>query len=216
MKLNKILIPALLLVSGSAMASSIVGSHHDLSSTGQGALYGSTTTQVCIFCHAPHNADLAAAPLWNREDSAESFTMYNVANTLSTTLDMNVAAAPDPFSAACLSCHDGVTAIDALINLPYNYVTNGNTIGWGAVDADLTNDHPISIAYSVGTGTNQDPEFNPVATAEAAGIDLYPGTVGTDQVECASCHDVHDESTYGSFLKMSNDASALCLACHIK
>jgi len=212
MKLYKILVPALLLVSGSAMAQSIVGSHHDLSSTGHGATYGQTLDQVCIFCHAPHNADLAAAPLWNRDDSGETFTMYNVTNTGSTTLDMVVATSPDPFSAACLSCHDGVTALDALINTPYGYATNGAVMSWGQVDTDLTNDHPISIAYNVGLDT----EFETIVDVELAGLDLYPGSVGTDQVECSTCHDVHDEDTYGAFLRMDNAGSAMCLACHIK
>ena len=209
--LLKIATATSLLVSGAAMAT-IVGSHHDLSSTGHGATYGQTLDQVCIFCHAPHNADLAAAPLWNRDDSAETFTMYNVANTGSTTLDMTVAAAPDPFSGACLSCHDGVTALDALINTPYGYATNGATLSWGAVDADLTNDHPISIAYNVGL----DAEFNTIVDVETAGLPLFLGSVGTDQVECATCHDVHDEDTYGAFLRADNAASALCLTCHIK
>ena len=33
-------------------------------------------------------------------------------------------------------------------------------------------------------------------------------------VECASCHDPHTETT--TFLRTSNDDSAVCLACHIK
>ena len=212
MKLYKILIPALLLVSGSAMAQTIVGSHHDLSATGHGGMYGQTMDQVCIFCHAPHNADLAAAPLWNRQDSLETFTMYNAINTGSATLDMVVASAPDPFSSACLSCHDGVTALDALINTPYGYATNGATLSWGAVDTDLTNDHPISIAYNIGL----DDEFNIIADVETAGLPLFLGSVGSDQVECATCHDVHDEDTFGAFLRMDNAGSAMCLACHIK
>lgn len=200
-----------LLISGAASAT-IVGSHHDLSSTGHGATYGQTLDQVCIFCHAPHNADLAAAPLWNREDSGETFTMYNQVNTGSPTLDMTVSATPDPYSAACLSCHDGVTALDALLNTPYGYATNGATLSWGSLDTDLTNDHPISIAYNVGL----DAEFETIVDVELGGLDLFPGASGTDQVECATCHDVHDEDTNGAFLRISNIGSAMCLTCHIK
>ena len=39
---------------------------------------------------------------------------------------------------------------------------------------------------------------------------LFAGTV-----QCASCHNAHD-NTNTSFLVASNDASALCLTCHLK
>ena len=35
-------------------------------------------------------------------------------------------------------------------------------------------------------------------------------------VECASCHDVHGGAAGSTFLRISNDNSAVCLACHIK
>ena len=44
-------------------------------------------------------------------------------------------------------------------------------------------------------------------TAAAAGT--YPS------VECASCHDPHNV-TNGTFLRVSNAASAVCLSCHVK
>jgi len=39
---------------------------------------------------------------------------------------------------------------------------------------------------------------------------LFAGTM-----ECASCHDVHDNGI-APFLRLSNDASAMCLTCHNK
>lgn len=47
---------------------------------------------------------------------------------------------------------------------------------------------------------------------------LYTRTYSTvvqPFVECASCHDPHN-STTNTFLRVSNDASAVCLACHVK
>ena len=38
---------------------------------------------------------------------------------------------------------------------------------------------------------------------------------GGDQVECASCHDVHDD-TNEPFLIESNAGSAICVDCHNK
>ena len=58
---------------------------HNLSSVGQQALNiatgGTATTEVCVFCHTPHGANLSApgaAPLWNRSvPTTGSYTMYN-------------------------------------------------------------------------------------------------------------------------------------------
>jgi predicted CXXCH cytochrome family protein len=147
--------------------------------------------------------------------------MYTSAN--SATLDMTVAGSPDPFSMVCLSCHDGVTALDAMVsNNGYGSVSAGsnNLVTWGSVDADLTDDHPISIEYDIAKdgdffddGNDGDIGGLPLFAGLAAGT----GTVGdADQVECATCHDVHDQDTYFPFLRMSNAASALCLTCHDK
>jgi len=208
--LLKILTPALLMISGAAYAT-IAGSLHDLSSTNTDPAAGLTLKNICLYCHAPHNAVPGAAPLWNRVDSTETFIMYTSANSV--TLDMDVAGAPDPFSAACLSCHDGITALDSMVNTPYGYVTaaTGNVVTWGSVGLDLRDDHPISIAYD----TSKDPEFNAIVDNAVGGLPLFAGT-GSDQVECATCHDVHDQNTYFPFLRATNDSSALCLTCHIK
>jgi cytochrome c2 len=71
-----------------------------------------TTTEVCVFCHTPHGADAGnlGGPLWNRNTSTQTYTPYSGAN-------MEVAqGAPQGVSLACLSCHDGAAAVDALIN----------------------------------------------------------------------------------------------------
>ncbi len=200
-----------LLSTAGARADSIVGSDHDLSSK------TTTTDQVCIFCHTPHNtADPATlpVPLWNRQASATTFTMYS-----STSLDMVIASAPEGVSAACLSCHDGATAFDALISNPGitlpDVMTGDHAVGAGG---DLTNDHPISITYSVGTGAGQDPAFNTPTAGKVGALPLFraPGASGDGtQVECATCHNVHDPQ-YDPFLRISNAGSALCTSCHVK
>lgn len=113
------------------------------------------------------------------------------------------------------------------------------------LDTDLRNDHPIGIQYCGGgltgsgttvSGTCNDPDFNLPVTASVGGnqvfwVDSAGGTAGTRQktdlslytrsgvtgpmVECASCHDPHS-TTNGTFLRVSNAASGLCLTCHIK
>ncbi len=106
------------------------------------------TTEVCIYCHTPHGgrSDVAggAAPIWNRSLSTATYTVYTSPNfdAAGTT-----PGTPKGVSVACLSCHDGTVAFDALINKPGSggyigaNITNGNvraglTFAGAFVDAD--------------------------------------------------------------------------------
>ncbi|NOY27278.1 MAG: cytochrome c3 family protein, partial [Oligoflexia bacterium] len=85
------------------------------------------------------------------------------------------------------------------------------------LDINLSNDHPIAFDYTTALATTDGELFDPSTTASGL---TTSGTIDTDmlfttQMECASCHDVHDD-TYGNFLIMDNTASALCLTCHNK
>ncbi len=83
------------------------------------------TSEVCVFCHTPHGGrtDVAGggAPLWNRAlppsgtSGTGAFTMYKSPNFDGT---VDVSTGPKGVSLACLSCHDGTIALDALINAP--------------------------------------------------------------------------------------------------
>lgn len=83
--------------------------------------------QVCVYCHTPHGANAAAAaPLWNRAIPATTYTTYN---QLGTGVEQTYAQ-PGGASLACLSCHDGQQAVDAIINMPgsgrYNPTPNSS------------------------------------------------------------------------------------------
>ena len=82
--------------------------------------------------------------------------------------------------------------------------------GMTNLGTDLRNDHPISIVYDVG----QDAAFNAKAAVASGGLRLF-GDGTTDRVQCASCHNPHN-NTNAPFLRISNAASALCTTCHIK
>lgn len=154
------------------------------SNTVAGSNQVTDTAEICVFCHTPHQASdqAGAPPLWNKRLGAGgvpagggSYTTYNTAT--SSTIDGEVLAVGS-VSVACLSCHDGTQAMDNIINAPgsggYDSTgggTNGLGYTWnvgGTVDAngiltsgvaligtDLSNDHPIGIAYCGGgiTGT---------------------------------------------------------------
>ena len=80
------------------------------------------TTEVCVFCHTPHGGrtDVAGggAPLWNRAlPPSAGFTNYSSPNFDNDQTGSTVVG-PKGVSLACLSCHDGTIALDALINAP--------------------------------------------------------------------------------------------------
>jgi Doubled CXXCH motif (Paired_CXXCH_1) len=72
--------------------------------------------EVCVYCHTPHGADTSAKlPLWNRAIQTRTYKTYNELKTSSLT---QTVSQPGANSLSCLSCHDGQTAMDSIINMP--------------------------------------------------------------------------------------------------
>ncbi|MEO5660014.1 MAG: cytochrome c3 family protein [Polaromonas sp.] len=72
--------------------------------------------EVCVYCHTPHGADTnTTVPLWNRTTLATTYKTYNELKTSSLT---QTVSQPGANSLSCLSCHDGQTAMDSVINMP--------------------------------------------------------------------------------------------------
>lgn len=70
--------------------------------------------EVCVYCHTPHGSQtLVNMPLWNRTVKSTTYTTYN-----SFSLTQGTAPQPGNNSLTCLTCHDGQTAIDSIINMP--------------------------------------------------------------------------------------------------
>ncbi len=185
----------------------ITGSAHDLSG---GALSGG---EICNVCHTPHNADATVtdAPLWDHEVTATvAFTVYS-----STTLDATVGQ-PSGVSKLCLSCHDGTVAVDAFGGAGGTTLIGAIGTGSGDFGIDLSNDHPISFTYNTALATADGELFDP--STAASGI---TGTIDEDMLfsgnmECASCHDVHNAAGNTNLLLIDNAGSDLCLTCHDK
>jgi predicted CXXCH cytochrome family protein len=151
-------------------AAQISGTKHNLGSSGTGTNKFSGTTEICVFCHTPHGAETTAAvPLWNRTLAAA--TAYTTYDTLGTTSLTGKTAPVGSVSIACLSCHDGQTAMNVgLKNAPGSGTTGDSawtTGSWGAatgkpggvanLGTDLTNDHPVGIQYGGGGITATSP-----------------------------------------------------------
>ncbi len=200
-----------------AVIGTIVGSKHDFSTTGPSATYKSATqTQVCVYCHAPHNS-ASTTLLWNHAASAATYTLYS-----SSSLNATVAQ-PAGVSKLCLSCHDGTIAIDSFGGATGTKMVAGAPL----LGTDLSNDHPIGFQYNAALVT-ADGGLKAVSTAATIGTGntgtieskLLVGTPGSATMECSSCHDVHN-STSGTaveakLLKITTVGSALCTTCHLK
>jgi len=192
-----IVLVALVLLSSPAFAL-IGGSSHDFS--GQSWSGG----EICIVCHTPHNANttVSNAPLWNHALSSNTYTLYD--NTTAT--QNTTPAQPNGVSLLCLSCHDGTVNVDA-------FGTSAGTAaltGTANLGTDLSNDHPVGIAYTTAIATT-DGQLRDPATLPLNNVALFGGNV-----ECASCHDVHNGFANPSLLVFTNAGSQLCLTCHTK
>ena len=209
--------------------SNITATKHNLSSTSTGtikAAAGDNNDEICVYCHTPHAANTAfiGAPLWNKATPSGTFTMYG------TTIGGTATdAAPNSPSMACLSCHDGVSAINSMVNAPGSggYVALGANVKFGTTAAgtafvmpagvtnigtDLRNDHPVSITYDA---TKAGLKATSTTLTGWAGATTIAQLLRSSKVECGSCHDPH-EATNGTFLRVANTGSALCIGCHAK
>lgn len=183
----------------------IQGSHHDFSGNGW------SSGEICIVCHTPHNADpygdnIIDAPLWNHDvDMATVYALYT-----SPTMDV-AAEQPRGISKLCLSCHDGVIAVDSFGGNSGSEFIGGASL----IETVLSNDHPISIPWEHQTeirsgmcgGCHSHHGPNPFQS-ELPFFDGY--------VECATCHDVHNTVGYDHLLRLPTQNSEICFHCHGK
>jgi predicted CXXCH cytochrome family protein len=199
-----VVLTTLVFLAGLSISYAQMGAH-DMSGTFGGG-------EICIVCHAPHNnLGAGAGPLWNHEVTGiATFTPYS--DTGGGTLQ-STPGDPGPVSKLCFGCHDGITAID-----DFGGGAAGSTMtGSAVIDSDLTSDHPVGFGYDTTLATADGELETPdnVAGEVGATTQLPLFGAGGDQMECATCHDVHDASLT-NFLRMSNTGSLLCLNCHQK
>ena len=226
----------LLLLASSAMAADwtlegkISGTPHDL---------GGTTTgdngELCVYCHTPHAANSAfdGAPLWNKAATAAGTTyrLYGAStsgtagSTIAGTAVGDVNGSLSSPSLACLSCHDGVSAVNSIVNAPgsgmrtitggtlISTFSYGGNIGAGdntAANVDMANDHPVSIVYTPGAASLKPVDTvltnwvgaNNITNTATATSGYISELLRNAKVECSSCHDPHN-----GYADQSGDAS---------
>jgi len=218
-----------------AFGGSIVNSKHNLGA-GSSYTYKGTTTQICIYCHAPHNAK-ESLPLWNRANPTNAFKLYSGLNMAN--VSFSTGFTTDSTSLFCMSCHDGVTVLGAVhnagaiegdalnLNADNSHVekvagtfATGKITSSGNLTTDLSKTHPINFVVAAsdpqsdlyaGSGTTMGkPSFTmPLFKATRSGVS------SNRSLECGSCHAVHD-SGISPFLRYTMNGSQLCLGCHNK
>lgn len=183
---------------------SVVSSKHDLSTFGPGPIRAVNEGQICIFCHAPHNA-APQSPLWNRTNPRTHYRIYS-----SSTTDARIDQPTGP-SKMCLSCHDGTMALGNVLSRPPTHpiVVTARTIPPGTSDltTDLADDHPIGFKYDRAL-SNADRQLR---APEVLTPELPLGAHG--ELHCTTCHDPHNNEL-GDFLRLTDQQSAICVACH--
>ena len=231
--------PAFAQFTGDGFKNLVVGSKHDLSANA--GVTGATA--VCEFCHAPHkipnmfNGVPTGTPpplLWNLQVKPGPYPVYGGSSTFAAT-DLRDPSTASPTRAAaymsllCLSCHDG-----SITGASFYYTDVLGTVGTistipnigNSGAGGLANDHPVDFTYSAALATGNGGLQTPIEGAgvripvvgKTTGLPLFKDqtTDASGRLECATCHNPHDNSLNGGnyFLRMDNTKSGLCLNCH--
>lgn len=244
LKIYLLLIMAIIAIMYAPKAySGIANTVHNLSASGPGFVYkASSETEICVFCHIPHNSK-PGRPLWNRNMPNAAYTMYNSEYLLRAGYPMptelgNTVSSPGVLSRQCLSCHDGTIAIGAVyivrgmllgedIAMSSDIAENISESSTGFIGTNLSNHHPIGIKYDSGTNrgitfgnTIRPIELKPVPSSPLKLYKYAQDNYIGNYVECPSCHDPHVETQ--KFLRINSgnsyaeNVATTCTSCHDK
>lgn len=193
----------------SGSKSAIINSKHDFRATSTAQVRSATGQDACVFCHTPHNSS-PGTYLWNHKLSTRDFPVYSSSTLQSTVTPIQ----PEDVSKLCLSCHDGTIALGDTVNdgsisfaQGTNYTLPASASSNLAGDQTFANDHPFGFVPHLSAETVNPPAMDAVHLDKSG------------KVQCTTCHDPHREDAdpvTRKFLVKPNQASALCLTCHLK
>jgi predicted CXXCH cytochrome family protein len=185
------------------LAQSIIHTPHNLSVSGPGDVRALSESEICIFCHTPHNSR-PSSPLWNKDDPGYTYTLYH-----SSTVEA-LPGQPDGPSILCLSCHDGTTALGNVLSREAEIGFTGGISslppGSSNISTDLADDHPVSFDYTSGLAAADGQLKEPSAI-------VPPVSLRNGRMQCTSCHDPH-RNLSNDFLVVTHQYSELCFSCH--
>jgi hypothetical protein len=206
--------------------------------------------RLCAYCHTPHHAILVGSPeggqadylpLWSHEVSTVTYTPYMSA-TFNTHGGMTMSTGPsgDPLtgpSRLCMSCHDGLTAVDNYYGMsngsPMVSQSPGPFTNDPVISHNGNSNHPIGFSMTdvlPGSGSGNEDIYNLLSLTATSKFQtgltntvnvldrLYYGSYMT----CATCHDVHNtlnkvsyQVGVANFLTLGTQkTSGICLSCH--
>ena len=228
-----------------AQATIVNGPHDFSTGSGLRNTDAGIAGQTCVFCHTPHGGSLAAPLWNRNSSTIAYQVYASSTMDATAPTSAQIQSAVSGACMSChdgsiaidvllnlngVSKTTGSVAFTKQATSKATYGTSGtgtnNVLAGGTpfLGPDLRNDHPITIVYEQAraatpaeftTQTITGSKITVSGGPQPQPLPLYGTSTATATVECASCHNPHDNSR-GFFLRKLNTQSALCLTCHIK
>jgi predicted CXXCH cytochrome family protein len=156
----------------------------------------------CKFCHVPEDENSRTDSLVWQKSLINNYTPYT-----SSTLDAQISQ-PLGSSKLCLSCHDGIIALE---DVSIRSLTSNQIFG-----TNLQRSHPVSFKYDAQLAVVDEGLIDPESSPSGLGGTIHSDMLINGNLECISCHDIHGIRGVKNYLVKSNNRSKLCLTCHDK
>jgi len=202
-----------------AQHDSVVGTVHNLSVSGPGDVRALDETEICKFCHIPHNST-APVPMWGQ---ALSRAQYQVPEIRSRGGSRVYVSQPDGSSRLCLSCHDGTVALGEVAGeagpIPMAGSQRLSPGQRGFIGTDLSGSHPISFVVPDGDAglvdTDADMGLRPLSAVQS---DDHVRLDNNGKMQCTTCHDPHSDRFFqeGAVPRfwVKPTLMEVCITCH--
>jgi hypothetical protein len=206
-------------IPSSAQRSDVASTLHNLSVSGPGEVRAIEETEICKFCHIPHNA-VVPSGLWSRRLPSVD---YQTPDMRTPQGGRSTTPQPDGSSRLCLSCHDGTIALGEIAGEPRTVPMAGSPrLGPGRrgfLGTDLRGSHPISFVMPDGLHGTQDTDRDMVLRQ----LDVIRGSFDVrldaqGKMQCTTCHDAHQDKYYKPGIVprfwVRPTVEEVCLTCH--
>ena len=210
----------LLATGADALQEGVADTVHNLSVSGPGEVRAVSETEICKFCHIPHNA-LVPVPLWGHTLSSAQYEVPEIRDTKGR---LRPGSQPGGSSRLCLSCHDGTVALGEVVTEARPIAMGGaqrlSAGRKGFLGTDLTGSHPISFVVPDGTATQAGGELD-MGLLPLSAIRRDPDVRldAQGKMQCTTCHDPHSDQYHqpGSVPRfwVKPTYEEVCLTCHV-
>ncbi len=203
---------------GFAQYGNVADTVHNLSVSGPGDVRSQNETEICKFCHIPHNP-VVPIPLWSHQLS--KVAQYRTPEMTEGQGGRVISPQPDGASRLCLSCHDGTVALGDIAgkNSPIpmagtQFLTRGRP---GFIGTDLSGSHPVSFVMpdhlADDSGRDMGLRSRTVVDADPD-VDLD----AQGKMQCTSCHDPHSDVYFRPgevpHFWVKGSVDEVCMTCH--